>query len=83
MINKIVMLRKKGNCFAPVMAVDFIYNVNIGEQVGSQTRDETEEILKSFWEKSVLEESDEHAQDTKKKETLNTYKAMALLHRIF
>lgn len=64
--------------FAPVMAVDFIYNVNIGEQVGSQTRAETEDILMS-----ILESSKETNQDTKRKETLNSHKAMTELHNIF
>ena len=33
------------NLFARAMAVDYVYNLNIGEDVGTQTKDETETLL--------------------------------------
>lgn len=71
--------------FAPIMTVEFIYNLNVGEQVGSQTRAETEVILNNFLDKSISQGSEITLpnQDTKRKETLNALKAMQKLHDIF
>ena len=68
----------------PVMAVDFIYHLNIGELVGSQIRAETQDILMSVMdiEDRVLTGKIDCC-DCKKKETLNTLSAMKKLHEIF
>ncbi len=77
--------------FVPIMAVDFVYNVNVGEQVGLQTRAETEEILKPYLKSVVSMESDTPITgsntpttlDTKRRETLNTLKALKKLYDMF
>ena len=93
MVEEIVKLRNeylhllveaKNFCsksFFPVMAVDFVYNVNLGEQVGSQTRAETEEMLLKHLEQS--KETDESSQDQRRKETVGILKAMQKLQDIF
>lgn len=59
--------------------MDFVYNVNIGEQVGTQTKAKTEEILNAVF---VSKNTDVSSHNTKKKETLNVYKAMSKLHDV-
>ena len=46
------------NEFARAMAVDYVYNLNVGEVVGTQTKDETETLLERFFDGKELQESD-------------------------
>ena len=70
--------------FSSAMAVEFIYYSNIGELVGSQTKEGTEELIKSILEKRASGGSDQHKySDREATETLNTYAAMKKLYQIF
>lgn len=64
--------------FARAMAVDYIHNLNIGEMVGTQTHEDTQEALEKFFAGSVSssEGKDTRNMEKEKKETINTYKAM-------
>ena len=61
------------------MAVDYIQNLNFEEMVGTQTHEDTEEVLKKFIETDSEVQS---TQSTEKIETLNTYKAMAKFYKL-
>ena len=67
------------NDFAPVMAVEFVLNSNIGEKVGTQTFDGTWELLQPF-----LNKGDDDVQpgpiERQSWESINTYRA---LHKSF
>ena len=63
--------------FARAMAVDYVYNSNVGEDVGTQTMDETETLLERLFDGEELQESDKSKE---KMETINTYKAMRAIY---
>ena len=65
--------------FARAMAVNYIYHSNVGEDVGTQTMDETETLLERLFDKKELQESDKSKE---KMETINTCKAMRAIHEI-
>ena len=65
--------------FTSCMTVYYIQNLNYEEMVGTQTREDTEEVLKKFIENT---KSDSEVQSTEKIETLNTYKAMAKFYEL-
>ena len=67
------------NLFARAMAVDYVYNSNIGEDVGTQTKDETETLLEQLFVGKKLRVSEESRE---KKETINTYKALRAIHEV-
>lgn len=66
--------------FPKAMVVDYIYHLNVGELVGTQTRDDTEDVLRSFltakdgW--MSLEKPTEH------RESVNTFNALRELHKL-
>ena len=62
--------------FSSAMAVEFIYNINIGELVGSQSKERTEKLIKSGYVQRGYS-------DREAIETLNTYAAMKKLYQIF
>ena len=73
--------------FAPVMAVDYIYNLNIGELVGTQTEEETREVIERLSlarqsSTSSTKESIDSLSEKKHKETMNTYDALDKFHRV-
>ena len=68
--------------FSPIMAVDCIYHLNIGEKVGTQTKEGTEAIIQSVLDKTASSEGG-RGEETEGKETMNTFKAMTKLHEIF
>ena len=65
--------------FARAMAIDYIHNLNVGEMVGTQSQEDTEELLKKWFD----EPSEKSQLDSKRteRETINTYKAMKLLRQ--
>ena len=67
------------NLFARAKAVDYVYNSNIGEDVGTQTKDETETLLEQLFVGKKLQESEKSKE---KMETINTYKAMHAIHEL-
>ena len=90
MIKEISRFRKKfcdieevkvfcEDVFIPDITADFIYAVNIGEQVGTQTKAETEEVLRVSNNSNFVMPS----QDDKTKETVNIYKAIRRLDEVF
>ena len=70
--------------YSSAMAVEFIYYSNVGELVGSQTKEGTEEIIKSVLNKRASGGSDQRGySDREATETLNNYAAMKKLYQIF
>jgi len=74
--------------FARAMTVDYIYHLNIGEMVGTQTLEDTETALQSALMKSRATKAetgnDGSVEDCKpmtrkERESVNTYRAMAAL----
>ena len=66
--------------FARAMAVNYIYHSNVGEDVGTQTMDETETLLERLFDEKELQESDKSKE---KMETINTCKAMRAIHDLY
>lgn len=68
--------------FARAMAVDYIHKLNVGEAVGTQSKEDTQEILRKIFDESMGGEDDTKRSEkkTEEKETMNTYRAMKLLH---
>ena len=64
--------------FASAMAVDCIHHLNIGELVGTQSKDDTKDVLEAFLSNNP------NTDKTKKShlETMNTYLAMKKMHEI-
>lgn len=62
--------------FVPTLAIDYIHNLNIGEVVGTQNKEETEEVLKRFLNGEISAKGSTPAE----KETMNTYEAMKCFH---
>ena len=65
--------------FARAMAVDYIHNLNVGERVGTQSLEDTKEVLEKFFDDSVSHSDGEDCRKARK-ETMNTYKAMKQFH---
>ena len=54
--------------------IDFVHQCNLGEDVGTQTVEETEEVLRA--------DSQRGGEEQKKRETLNTFKALEALDKL-
>ena len=65
--------------FARAMAVDYIHNLNLGEMVGTQNKEDTREVLRKVFDESAGGGDDTNSSE--KKETMNTFSAMELLHK--
>ena len=68
--------------FTSCMAVDYIQNLNFEEMVGTQTLEDTEEVLSKFIENTKSDSEVQSTQSTEKIETLNTYKAMEKFYKL-
>lgn len=70
--------------FSSAMAIECIYHLNIGELVGSQTKEGTEELIKAILDKKPASKNGGNGDYNKEEtETMNTYAAMERLHKIF
>ena len=65
--------------FASAMAVDCIHHLNIGELVGTQSEDDTKDVLEAFSSNNPSQASPTSTDKTRL-ETMNTYLAMKKLH---
>ena len=63
--------------FAKAMAVDYIHNLNVGECVGTQDKENTKELLEKTFPASLPDDQDAKRSE---KETMNTYRAMKEFH---
>ena len=63
--------------FAKAMAVDYIHNLNVGECVGTQDKENTKELLEKTFPASLPDDKDAKRSE---KETMNTYRAMKEFH---
>ncbi len=72
--------------FEAAMAIDWIYHLNIGELVGTQSQERTKQVLEHLpqkWQSSATCTSPALASSNwEEKETMNTYLAMKELHEI-
>ena len=70
--------------FARAMTVDYIYHLNVGEMVGTQTQDGTEAVLNFVMAKrrttAGSDVVDQKPKTKEERESVNTYRAMAKLH---
>ena len=66
--------------FARAMAVDYIHNLNVGELVGTQSQEDTKEVLKKIFDKSSVDDTGKGATRSER-ETMNTYEALKLFHK--
>jgi fido (protein-threonine AMPylation protein) len=69
--------------FARVVAVDYIHNLNLGEMVGTQSKEDTQEVLRKIFDESAGGKDDTIRSEKimkEKLETMNTYRAVKLLH---
>jgi len=64
--------------FAKLMATRFVFNVNVGESIGTQTADGTQAVLEDFWDSN----QQSRPADRTKQETINVYKALEKLYTI-
>lgn len=62
------------------MAIIYVHNSNVGEIVGTETKKETEEVIRKLTEGS-LSQGDKDVEKSVK-ETVNTYKAMEEFHKM-
>ena len=67
------------NEFARAMAIDYVHNLNIGESVGTQSKDETQTLLERFLDGKELTDVEKSKE---KLETINTCKAMHAIHEL-
>ena len=68
------------SAFARAMTVDFVYNLNIGESIGMQSKDETHTLLEGFLDGN---ESAADVQKSKEEmETINTCKGVQAFHKL-
>ena len=65
--------------FARAMAFDYVHNLNIGESVGTQSKDETETLLERFLDGKEWTNGEKLKE---KLETINTFKAMRAIHKL-
>ena len=63
--------------FARAMAVDYVHNLNVGEMVGTQSQEDTKEVLKKIFDKSRF---DNESTTRSERETMNTYEALKQFH---
>ena len=70
--------------FARAMTVDYIYHLNVGEMVGTQTQEGTEAVLNFVMAKrrttAGSDVVDQKPKTKEERESVNTYRAMAKLH---
>ena len=64
--------------FARIMAIKYVYESNVGESVGTQTYEDTKEILECLMTKKNVQRE----WTTKEKETINTEKALRRMHEL-
>ena len=72
--------------FWRAMAVDYIFNLNVGELVGTQTKKDTKRVLEELWTNRAGSAPatrivDNKEREIRRKETMNTYNAMEMLHQ--
>lgn len=68
--------------FARAMAVDYIHNLNLGEMVGTQSKEDTREVLRKIFDESASGGDDTKRSEKKTvRETMNTCSAMELLYK--
>ena len=66
--------------FARAMAVDYVHHSNVGEMVGTQSWQETQEVIKKLCEDRHNSICGVQKATRCDKETMNTYEAVNLLH---
>ena len=66
------------NDFAQAMVVDYICDLNKGELVGTQTRNDTESALKTL----LSTGNDSISSTREQRESMNTFKALKMFHEI-
>ena len=67
-----------GKRFAQVMAIEYVYESNVGELVGTQTYEDTKEILECLMAKKNVQRN----WTTEEKETINTEAALIQMHEL-
>lgn len=68
--------------FTKAMAVDYIYHLNIGEMVGTQTLEDTKAVLYSVMEERSGTALRQRSMTREERESVNTYQAMEKLHEM-
>ena len=69
--RKAISEKKKASLF-----IDFVYQSNLGEDVGTQTEEETETILGPYVRSESSKSKNDTSSSQKEKETLNTFSAL-------